>query len=608
VRNNQLIIVSINTVEEWKLIMFRRFKNRPIPLATIFLSVFCLTLVYGCLPSSQPPNPQPVAEASSLLTEPFLQLPTQNSVRVVWFTEFPGEKNTVAYGENLKQTAEAKTIKLSHTREDQQSRVGDQTKNKQVYQQPVERDIWRQEAEITGLTPGEEVKYQVTSKPENGGDATSKVYSLTAAPQSGTPLKILLTSDHQLKPMTAVNLQKVKETVGDIDAVFMAGDLVNIPDRASEWFDDNRGAAFFPALQGRANYEIDKKGVKTVYTGGTLIQNAPIFTALGNHEVMGRRGKSDSLGGEYNDPIPRAVAKNLYGESSLKANSFNSDTYEEIFSLPESKPGGEKYYATTFGDVRLVVLYATTIWRVPSLEPDAKGKYREREADLNNPESWGYGQHLFEPIDKGSPQYNWLVEELNSPEFQQAKYKIVMFHHPVHSLGDNVIPAYTNPVQTIEKDDSGKITAVRYEYPLEEDYLIRDIMPLLEKNDVQLVFYGHSHIWNRFRSESGINFLESSNVGNTYGAYLGDKKRNVPQGYKEKYVEVGDPNGLEPIIPSIKPLTGEDGKPMPYITSNEITVFSILDTGKGTVDSYYFDTTKPEGNAVQFDEFKLELK
>ncbi|MGB3755281.1 MAG: metallophosphoesterase [Rivularia sp. (in: cyanobacteria)] len=580
--------------------MFRRFQNRPAPLATIFISVLCFTLIHGCLPNSQP-----TAKASTLLTEPFLQLPTENSVRVVWFTEFPGEKNTVAYSENLQQTTDATTIKLSHTREDQKSRVGNQTEDKQVYQKPVERDIWRHEAEVTGLTQGKEVDYQVISKPKNGSDAKSKIYNLAPAPQPGKPLKILLTSDHQLKPMTAANLQKAKE-IGDIDAVFMAGDLINIPDRASEWFDDNRGGAFFPAFQGRANYQIDKDGVKTNYSGGEIIQEAPIFTAIGNHEVMGRRGRSDDLGGEYNDAIPREVAQNLYGESSLQANSFNTDTYEEIFSLPESKTGGEKYYATTFGDVRLVTLYATNIWRVPSLEPDAKGKYREREADFEKPEEWGYGQHIFEPIDKGSSQYNWLVNELNSPEFKQAKYKVVMLHHPVHSLGENIVPAYTNPVQTIEKDDSGKVTNIRYEYPLEEDYLIRDIVPLLEENNVQLVFYGHSHLWNRFKSESGVNFLESSNVGNSYGAFVGDRKRNVPQGYKEKYIEAGNPNGLEAIVPSIKPLNGEDGKPIPYIASNEITIFSILDTGNGTVNSYYFDTTKPEEKVVKFDQFKLK--
>ncbi|MGB6296563.1 MAG: metallophosphoesterase family protein [Rivularia sp. (in: cyanobacteria)] len=584
--------------------MFRRFRNRPIPFASIFICVLCFTLIYGCFPNSQTPDSQPNAEASSLLTEPFLQKPTQNSVTVAWFTEFPGEQNIVAYGENLNQTTEATTIKLSHIREDQKSRVGSQTEDKQVYQKPVKRDIWRHEAEVTGLTPGKEVKYQVISKPENGDEAKSQIYNLAPVPPPGKPLKILLTSDHQLKPMTAANLQKAKE-IGDIDAVFIAGDLINIPDRASEWFDDNRGAAFFPALQGKANYEIDKDGVKATYTGGEIIQNAPLFTALGNHEVMGRRGKSDNLNGEYNDPIPRTEAKNLYGESSLSANSFNSDTYEEIFSLPESEIGGEKYYATTFGDVRLVVLYATNIWRRPSLESDIKGKYRESEADFDNPKNWGYGQHIFEPIGKGSPQYNWLVEELNSPEFKQAKYKVVMLHHPVHSLGDNIVPAYTYPVQITEKDDSGKIVNIRYEYPLEDDFLIRDIVPLLEQNNVQLVYYGHSHLWNRFKSESGVNFLESSNVGNTYGAYLGDNKRNVPQGYEEKYIEVGDPNGLEPITPSIKPLIGEDGKPLPYIASKEITVFSILDTGKGTVNSYYFDTTKPESEVIKFDEFKL---
>ena len=50
--------------------------------------------------------------------------------------------------------------------------------------------------------------------------------------------------------MVAANLQKVVETIGKIDAVFFAGDLVNIPERASEWFDDKRGGAFFPCLQG----------------------------------------------------------------------------------------------------------------------------------------------------------------------------------------------------------------------------------------------------------------------------------------------------------------------------------------------------------------------
>jgi len=559
-----------------------------------------------------------MTSAPQLLSDPFLQLPTETSVRVVWFTEFAGE-HTVAYGQNLNQTAVATTTKLSRTREDHKSRVGNQTQEGE-YKQPRMRDIWRHEADVTGLTPGIRVPYRVTSVREDGKSVSSAEFTLAPKPEPGKPLKILLTSDHQLKPMTAANLQKVVETIGRVDAVFFAGDLVNVPDRASEWFDDNRGSAFFPCLQGRANYEMEKNGVKAFYTGGELIQHALLFTAIGNHEVMGRFSISRSLNDELDDAIPRATALQIYQQNSgqvhpdkdpivrdrwLKDNSFNTDTYCEIFTLPETNQGGKKYYALSFGDVRLVVLFATNSWRVPSLNAGAKGKYRERSSDLNNPAQWGYGQHIFEAISKGSPQYNWLEQELNSPEFQQALYKVVMMHHPPHSLGDNIIPAYTNPVQVIERDANGTIKAVRYEYPLEADYIIRDVVPLLEAASVQLVLYGHSHLWNRFVSPSGMHFLETSNVGNSYGAAIGDKKREVPAGYQEDYVETGDPNGLEPMVPTIAPLLGDDGKPLPYIASNDITVFSILDTASGTVSSYRFDTLEPASKVVKFDQFKL---
>ncbi|NEP06816.1 MAG: metallophosphoesterase, partial [Okeania sp. SIO4D6] len=259
----------------------------------------------------------------------------------------------------------------------------------------------------------------------------------------------------------------------------------------------------------------------------------------------------------------------------------------------------------TFGDVCLIVLYITNIWRVPRLDDNARGKYREQKKDFDNPAEWGYGQHIFEPINQGSEQYNWLEKELASQEFKQAKYKVVMFHHPPHSLGENAIPAYTNPIQYIDRDENGNITMIRYEYPQKNDYIIRDVLPLLENAGVQLVFYGHSHLWNRFISPSGMHFLETSNVGNSYGAYVGDKKRNIPLDYQEKYAEIGNPNGLEPIIPTIAPLLDEKRKAQPYIASNDITVFSIFETETGKVSSYYFDTRQPNSEVVKFDEFKL---
>jgi hypothetical protein len=358
-----------------------------------------------------------------------------------------------------------------------------------------------------------------------------------------------------------------------------------------------------------------------VYRGGQIIQHAPLYPSTGNHEVMGRFSMETGLGEQFNDPHPKAIANQRYSLNAkqvnpnndtkaqaqwLKNNSFNTDTFDEIFSLPTNNQNTENYYAVTFGDVRLISLYITNIWRVPSLNPDAKGRFRERDEDLNYPDRWGYGQHIFEPISAGSPQYNWLQAELASPEFQQAKYKIVMFHHPPHSLGDNIVPAYTDPIQKFDYDANSKIQGVFYEYPLKDDYIIRDLMPLLETAGVQLVFYGHSHLWNRFISPTGMHFLESSNVGNTYGAYWGEKRRQIPINFSEQYSPVDDPNGLEPIVPTLKPLLDDKGNPQPYIASNDITAFSILDTGTGLISSYSFDTRQPKSAVEKFDEFQLQ--
>lgn len=579
---------------------------------TWLVALLSITLIMVAL------NSLSLAMASpQLLTDPFLQLPTATSVRVVWFTEFAGSRHTVAYGANLQQTTIAQTTQLSRTREDQNSRW------LKSYTQPTDRPIWRHEAEVTSLAPDRRVPYRVTSVREDGESVSSDTFTLAAMPAAGKPLKILFTSDHQLKPMVAANLQKAVETVGQPDLVLVAGDLINVPDRASEWFDDTEGGAFFPALQGRANFELDRNGSKTRYRGAAIIQNAPMYPAIGNHEVMGRFSTETSLNFQYGDAVPRAEAEQMYAEKAaalnpsndsklretwLQNHSFNTETYEEIFSLPESPTGGKRYYAATFGDLRLVVLYATNVWRPPSLEPNSRGRYRERDADLNDRATWGWGQHIFEPIAKGSPQYTWLEQELSSAEFQQAKYKVVMLHHPPHSLGENSVPAYTDPVQTIQKDKAGNPIAIRYEYPRQNDYLIRDVVPLLESAGVQLVLYGHSHLWNRFVSPSGMHFLETSNVGNSYGAFVGDRQRPVPADFQADYAATDDPNGLEAIVPTIAPLQNDRGNPLPYIASNDITAFSIFDTGTGTIGSYYFDTRKPDSPVVKFDEFQLGRK
>jgi hypothetical protein len=59
-------------------------------------------------------------------------------------------------------------------------------------------------------------------------------------------------------------------------------------------------------------------------------------------------------------------------------------------------------------------------------------------------------------------------------------------------------------------------------------------------------------------------------------------------------------------MPAIAPLTDEQGNPQPYLSSNDITAFSIFDTGTGTVSSYRFDIRTPQADVVKFDEFTLK--
>ena len=573
------------------------------------------------------------ATPSTLLTDPFLQLPTADGAHIVWFTEWRGTLHRVVFGTDLDQVVIATSKKLSRTAEDAHSWVDAQNGNGSLYQSTTPRHIWRHEAYVEGLAPGERVPYFVSSVTEDGLVIKSKQFTVAPLPKKGQPLKILLTSDHQLTAMTTTNLQMVARVTGGVDAVFFAGDLQNVPDRASGWFDDNRGGAFFPALQGRASFELETKRAqgdrypvsKQTYSGGELIQHAPIFPVIGNHEVMGRFKPENSLNSQLSDPHPRSVAKSRYAKVSTQLNSdsdlearsnwirdhsFNTITYEELFTLPVNLQGNERYYALQFGDVFLVGLYSTRIWRHPRPGQNSPGKYSEPAISFEDSEKWGYGDFIFEDLSTGSKQYAWLKEIFESTGFKKAKYRVVLMHQGPHGLGQNYLPAFTRPVQIIDRTDTGTILSVRYEYPLEQDILVNHVRPLFEKYDVHLVHQGHNHVWFRLKKDS-VNYLETSNVGSTFGCYLeGYKTRtfypNDPRPDVTDYPLTGDPHGLNPIFPSeFSPQKDQSGRDLPCVNSNHLTVFSILYTDTGTVRSYVFDTRLPESDPVLFDEFSL---
>lgn len=566
-----------------------------------------------------------------LLCEPYLLDPSEHGVRVVWCTAGKGVRQVVLVGAAVATMTEEQALvaatgkadssnrsakKNSWRRFEASSRCFSQLREDTASAIPnkpssgvVDREVWQHLAEVKQISGGRR-PYRIVSIDDADKATVTTAYTLRPALGNADHARLLLTSDHQLKPMTAANLQAVSQTVGvELDGVLMAGDCVNVPDRGSEWFDDAGGASFFATFTGRASKTVNNR----TYQGAPILQHTPIFPAIGNHEVMGRWSTTALLKAQFEDPQPLNVATSRWEsdrpgpdprDTWITQHSWNTTTYEQMFPLSHSDDGGQRWYSRRIGDVFLVSLFVAQIWRNPAAAAEAKGRFHEAPGAVNDENQWGYGDFIFEPIDKGSPQYAWLERELRSKQARSAKYRMVMFHRPSHGLGWNSSPPFADPVQAKTVDAAGKVTAVTYSYQLAEDQVLRDVEPLLNSCGVHLVFNGHSHIWNRFRNAAGLHWLETSNVSETLGAFHPLSGRSRPGPTSADLVAQGDPGGLDPIMPT-KPLTDSAGKPLPYVASSTITVFSVLDSGSGTVRSYRYDTASAQPAVELFDEFSL---
>jgi hypothetical protein len=637
------------------------------------------------------------AGAPRLLSEPFLQRPERGSVRVVWLSNFAGTRHEVIFGDRLVQRrAAAQTERMQRMLEDASSRspATDGLGLTEVAARPV----WRHEAVVTGLLPNRRVPYRVRSIADDGSVHESEVYTLQPLPTRGQPLKILLTSDQQNRYGFPAAMQKVEQMFGKLDGVLFAGDYVDNPRQASEWFDrfdpawrntpGNPGArpfpntrpAFFPSMQGT----YDQVFPEFPWRGGAILQHAPKFGAIGNHEQPGRHRPNARIAVNNgtatatisymdNDPQPRWYAQMRYedlkdqinpsGDPALRDQwirdqSHDWDVHRQMWSHPEG-PEGEQYYVQRIGDVAVAVMNVSRIWRTFNVQPQDRGKFTEFFAENRNPDEWGFGDFHFERFDRDSAQFRWLREALQSPQFRSAKYRVVVAHHTVAGLGDNAMPVHADNVMQLDYTDSAgapqtkvvrmptdaagraavfraevlpmldRVTRVRYEYPIDEDIWRHDVEPLLVDANVQLVHVGHSHVYSRVvgRDAPRLNYLETSSAGNTFGAFWTQPDGTPWQGRlrggnsalfaagspwdTKNYPRTGDPFGREPMLPTLAnpmQLWAGEPQPLPFVSSNDISTFSILDTAMGAVRSFAVNLRDPQADAIEFDRFMLDTR
>ena len=620
----------------------------------------------------------PVTErpGRGILTDPYLQAPGPDHVHVHWLSGIAAGRHVVLVGApdgdagarppSQARSVPADTARVPRMFEDGASQLPTPTGTAQ------QQVIYRHAARIDALTPGMRYPYWVRSTGADGQVHDRGPFTLGAAPRGDAPVTLLLTSDFQQKPNALVAYQRAVERYPTFDGVLFAGDLVQHPRRASDWVSGHvagaRAAdpapAFFDALQGRYRAVLPD----APFAGGALLQSAPLYPAVGNHEVSGRfrlntpvPGTDDlsNIAAMYNDPQPRWVAEGEHAPEAVADQSHDFETYRALFRQPPVGNPAEGYYATRIGDVFLVTLNVSRIWRRPIAgHPHRSGKYDEGTAVLNDPDRWGFGEFLFGRIDAAAPQVEWLRAVLDSSDARGAKYRVAMLHQSAFGLGANSVPVLADPVWTLEAitpdgarvekhltfppDPAarralfeaevaplvGHLTALRYDYPRDADLFATVLEPALRAGGIDLVLTGHSHIWNRFRS-GDMHLLESSNAGNCYGAFWtgpdgrpwqGRLRDDAPghQGFWTEvaaglrdpadYPRTGDPQGRVPVMPTgFNPMleTDESTVPVPFVCSNRLSVFSVLDSAAGVVRSYVIDTADPDAQARAFDRFAL---
>lgn len=681
--------------------------RRVLPLRTVRLATTgAAALTLAALAPSAIAQPSPPAAAPAellvipagsprLLSEPFLQRPERSSVRVVWLTNFPGARHEIIFGDrHLQRRAEAQTERMQRMLEDASSRSP--ATDGLGLTEVVARPVWRHEAVVTGLLPNRRVPYRVRSVTEDGNVHESGVYTLQPLPTRGQPLKILLTSDQQNRHGFPAAMQKVEQLFGPLEAVLFAGDYVDNPRQASEWFDrfdpawrntpgspgtrpfPSTRPAFFPSMQGT----FDLVFPEFPWRGSAILQYAPKFGAIGNHEQPGRHrpnariavnngSVTATIGFMDNDPQPRWYAEMRYedlkdevnpsGDPALRAQwirdqSHDWEVHRQMWTHPEG-PEGEQYYVQRFGDVAVAVMNVSRVWRTFNVRPQDRGKFTEFVTENRNPGEWGFGDFHFFRFDRDSDQFRWLSETLQSPLFRRANYRIVVAHHTVAGLGHNALPVHADNVMHLDYTDAAgapqtrvvrmptdaagraavfraevlpmldRATRVRYEYPVSKDIWKHDVEPLLVKAGVHLVHVGHSHVYSRVvgRDAPGLTYLETSSAGNTFGAFWTQAdgtpwKGRLRGGESALFAadspwdtsncaRTDDPFGREPMFPTLANpmhLWAGEPQPVPFVTSDDISTFTILDTGMGAVRSFAIDLRDPQAEAIEFDRFFLD--
>ncbi|MBI4873717.1 MAG: metallophosphoesterase family protein [Acidobacteria bacterium] len=396
--------------------------------------------------------PALAADLPLFYTEPYLlSLEPSSSMDVCWLTSEPAPESFVEFGPGADDSRKVKAVTYEIEGMNTVDAKGNYTVPLKVYQQI---------ARLTGLEPGARYSYRVTSVSSTGFRKSLGGFRFRTAPGAGAPLRFVLLSDLQLRKQIPQTVLMAGQEGPDL--ILFNGDMVNDPRKAGEWFSapgtkEDDSLRFFNVMQ-------------QIEGGARLLQYAPIYPSPGNHEI----DQQDLLASRA-ECTPEKLSMRIYMQ-----------LFRTLY--PEQQYGyrGKHWYSADFGDLHVVSL-ALNRWFswAAALKP---------------------GWFLFERIEAGSPQYNWLEEDLKAAG--RRRYVWVTQHWHMFNRATDIDVPYTDPLPSAENPDG--VT-----YDKSADYLMRDLKPLYESGGVNAASFGHSHVYERYRI-NGVHYIEAASIGNTY--------------------------------------------------------------------------------------------
>ena len=336
-------------------------------------------------------------EKPVLSRTPYLQLPTHDSIRIVWRTSKPITP-VLRYGSPAGTLDHKVSSKLIITRRPLRFQfTGPLPEGAEVPSPPLHSapdDTWQFEATINGLRPDTSYAYAVYDGEDrltkNDGTYVFKTHPVigTAAPARFWVVGDSGTGEKRPKEVHEAMLNHIKKDARQLDFYLHVGDMA---------YTDGTDAEF-------------QKNFFAIYD--TTLRRVPVWPALGNHE--GHTAQGDLGLGPYFD-------------------AYVSPTNGEAGGVPS---GTEAYYSWDYGHIHFIALDSFDLDR----SPDAA-------------------------------MAQWLREDLNKTK---ADWLIAFWHHPPYTKGSHDSDIETELVEMRE-----------------------NIMPILEDHGVDVVFTGHSHIYER---------------------------------------------------------------------------------------------------------------